>query len=460
MAWRFKASKYKNANPVTPKPENIIRDLNLGSYRSQGNFIAASASFMAFNWDIQGANLAVLPLDAKGRQNRQKMALLRASAETITDFKFSPFDDGLLATGSQDAEVKLWRIKDHENLPQSAELSLPRSPRRVETVDFHPAADHILASTSAEELQIWDIQMGSSLYKFEDHGDQVQSVSWHYDRGHLIATQCKDKTLRILDPRMRKVATACGSHHGLKDSRVVWVQNDRLLTTGFSQSRLREINIRDLRNLNEPEKNLTLDMSSGILVPLFDPDTNMCFLSGKGDRNIQFVEITNREPFVIEGLTFSGQGQTKGACLVPKRAMQVMQGEVNRVLQMCDSSIVPVTWQVPRKSYREYHADIYPETRGVEAAMGPQDWFEDKLDVLPDKIDLNPKMRSGEKADLVRIREQKLADSPSKKEPKVVKNGSGNGSNGHSNNGHTAQSDATETDQVCNCFTPRVQVGD
>ena len=28
-----------------------------------------------------------------------------------------------------------------------------------------------------------------------------------------------------------------------------------------------------------------------ILVPLFDPDTNMCFLCGKGDRNIQFVEV-------------------------------------------------------------------------------------------------------------------------------------------------------------------------
>ena len=41
-----------------------------------------------------------------------------------------------------------------------------------------------------------------------------------------------------------------------------------------------------------------------------------------------------------------------GCCLVPKRRMNVMQGEVNRVLQLCDSSIVPITWQVPRKSYR------------------------------------------------------------------------------------------------------------
>ena len=59
-------------------------------------------------------------------------------------------------------------------------------------------------------------------------------------------------------------------------------------------------------------------------------------------------QITNNEPFIVEGLKYSGE-QTKGACLVPKRAMDVMQGEVNRVLQLCDSSVIPITWQVPRK---------------------------------------------------------------------------------------------------------------
>lgn len=61
------------------------------------------------------------------------------------------------------------------------------------------------------------------------------------------------------------------------------------------------------------------------------------------------LQITNSDPFIVECLKYSGD-QTKGACLVPKRAMDVMQAEVNRVLQLCDSSIVPITWQVPRKA--------------------------------------------------------------------------------------------------------------
>ena len=32
-------------------------------------------------------------------------------------------------------------------------------------------------------------------------------------------------------------------------------------------------------------------MSSGILIPLYDPDTNMVILAGKGDRYMQFVEV-------------------------------------------------------------------------------------------------------------------------------------------------------------------------
>ena len=67
-------------------------------------------------------------------------------------------------------------------------------------------------------------------------------------------------------------------------AQVVWVGEHRLLTSGFSADRSRELVLRDVRKLNTPQHALSLDVSSGILVPLYDPDTNMVFLSGKGDR--------------------------------------------------------------------------------------------------------------------------------------------------------------------------------
>lgn len=229
------------------------------------------------------------------------------------------------------------------------ELVLPSQPRRVETVNFHPSADSILATTSFDSLVTWDLIQAKEVFYYDDHEDEVQSVAWQHN-GQLLATQSKDCLLRIFDPRANKCVMNCESHLGIKDSRVVWINGpeNRLFTTGFSADRNREITVRDMRNLATPQANMELDLSSGILVPLYDPDTNMCFLSGKGDRNIQFIELTDQKPFIVEGLRYSGE-QTKGACLVPKRAMNVMEGEVNRVLQLCGSSIVPITWQVPRK---------------------------------------------------------------------------------------------------------------
>ena len=65
---------------------------------------------MAFNWDKIGSNLAYLPLDTTGRQDQRNIRKIRGHSEIVNDFAFSPFDDGLLATGSSDQTIKLWRL--------------------------------------------------------------------------------------------------------------------------------------------------------------------------------------------------------------------------------------------------------------------------------------------------------------------------------------------------------------
>ena len=85
----------------------------------------------------------------------------------------------------------------------------------------------------------------------------------------------------------------------------------------------------------------------------------------------------------------------QGGCLVPKRAMDVMKGEVARLLQLADHSIVPITWKVPRKSYDKFHADIFPDTPGPVASMGPTEWMGGDNEP-PAKLSLDPAKRSGD----------------------------------------------------------------
>lgn len=288
MAWRFKASKYKNAAPIVPKPETYVRDVCVGSYQTYGNNITASAKFMAFNWDHAGSSLAVLPIDDSGRKNKL-MPLLYAHTDTVTDMDFSPFHDGLLATGSQDCLVKVWNIPE-DGLQESLnnpECTFSHKQKRVETVGFHPTAEFLLYSTSYTVLTLWDLLSEQEIYMNQDHTDVIQSVSWKRD-GTLLATSNKDKQVRIIDPRASDccIKTA-SSHQSIKDSRVVWLgENDKILTTGFDAQRFRQIIVRDLRKFAEPEKSLELDCSTGILIPLYDADTGMLFLAGKGKFSI------------------------------------------------------------------------------------------------------------------------------------------------------------------------------
>lgn len=401
MASRFKASKYKNAAPMEVKKEEHIKDLAIGSYNSCGNYIDASAKFMAFNWDTHGAALAILPLDAQGRQERSQVPRINAHSEMVTDFAFSPHDDGVIASGSQDGTVKVFRVPSDlfsgnpmETNMDTPLVSLPEQARRIETVSWHPTADLVLASSSGTSINVWDLATSASLYSWDGHEDWVQGTDWQRCGG-LLASQCKDKMLRVFDPRTGGGPTQeIASHDGMKDSKVVWVGEQRIMTSGFSGDRARQLLLRDLRNPKVVQNELNLDVSSGILIPLYDPDTNMVILAGKGDRYMQFVEVTESHPWFVPGLRYTGE-QTKGACILPKRAMDVMKGEVVRVLQLADSSIVPVPWIVPRKTYRDFHADIFPDTASAEPLMGPGGWASGGRG-CSSTVSLNPDNNSGD----------------------------------------------------------------
>src|SRR5690349_12623757 len=100
-----------------------------------------------------------------------------------------------------------------------------------------------------------------------------------------------------------------------------------------------------------------------MLIPMYDPDTKMLFIAGRGDSSITYMEFTESDPFLTDGFRYNGE-QTKGACLVSKRALRVMDTEVNRILQLTGNSVISIPYHVPRKSYVNFHNDLFPETKG------------------------------------------------------------------------------------------------
>lgn len=62
---------------------------------------------------------------------------------------------------------------------------------------------------------------------------------------------------------------------------MVYLDNERLLTTGFSNYSDRQIAIWNHSDLSEPLQRINVDSSSGILSPYYDYDTRMVYLAGK-----------------------------------------------------------------------------------------------------------------------------------------------------------------------------------
>ncbi|KAK0043020.1 coronin-7 [Biomphalaria pfeifferi] len=379
MAWRFKVSKYKNAAPKFPKKEELIQDIPVSDINAScGNHIKASCIYAAFNIDSGGGgNLGYLPLNASGRQGNT-LPVIYAHADFVTDLDFSPFDDYLLATGSQDCKVNIWLLPD-ESSPGSLSqpvLSLPLFDRKIENVLWNPQADGILAITSHTTVKLYDITgaSGQELFNISKSSDQIQSISWKGD-GSLLVISGKDKKIRVIDPRSNSVVQEGNGHQNVKDSRVLWLAGKELiLSTGFSQGRTREVKVWDSRQMSTSLSSLDIDSSTGTIMPLYDPDTNMTFLIGKGDTSLNFLELADKEPYLTPGGVDRTE-QIKGAALVPKRAMNLMEAEVNRLLVLCRNSIIPATYIVPRKSYREFHSDLYPATQSGEPSLTSEQWL-------------------------------------------------------------------------------------
>ncbi|CAH1777231.1 unnamed protein product [Owenia fusiformis] len=389
--WKFKVSKFKNAAPVTPKFENCITDLNVGSIGlSGGQHIKASTNFIAFNTESGGGGaLGIVAADAKGRQPRPTPTL-KAHADNVSDFDFSPFNGHVLATGSQDCTVKIWSVNG-DNLEDSKQSTLCQVDKRVDCVTWHPLAEDVLAVTHYNTVGVYDAQSMQLKYECGDHGDMVYGATWSGD-GQLLGTSCKDKQIRIIDPRSGQIVQTGKGHSGTKESKVKWLGNhNMLLSTGFNMSRQQEVKVWDSRNLSQSLESTDLDSSSGTLLPHFDPDTNMLFLTGKGDNIVRFMEITEKEPYITQGSCDTVE-QLMGACLVPKLSLDVMICEVNRLLLLTKQSIIPITYKVPRKSYTEFHEDLFPETAGEEPSMTADAWWEGS-NAQPIKVTLDPNER-------------------------------------------------------------------
>lgn len=415
---RFRTSKFKNTTPKIAKKDEWISNVRGGSMSCQGNHIKASSKLVVFSTEQAGGGMLGLSSVKPGPDGQWTVTHISCHSELVSDMDFSPFDENLLTTCSGDETVKLWRLCDPESAqPSEAEVTLHPGHGKLELVLFHPTASGLLAVGTTNSPLVWDTsRQDAPLAVLEQHSDQLQSLSWKQD-GSLLASSCKDKMLRVFDPRAQ--LTPVQSTKGLqnnKDSRILWTKDDLLLTTGFDMMRGREVRLWDSRKLSSSVSSVSLGTSNGTAVPLFDDDTGLLILAGMGDTVIDCFEVSTSEPLLTQVSHCLTDASTRGVCVVPKLELDIMSCEVVRVLQLTDSHIVPISYQVPRKnSGHEFHADLYPDTVGATAAMSADEWWQGSNKQV-EKVSLNPDKRPKTQATSQTAPRKEVASSKSKED--------------------------------------------
>ncbi|XP_005382890.1 PREDICTED: coronin-2A isoform X3 [Chinchilla lanigera] len=315
----------------------------------------------------------------------------------ILDIKWNPFNDFEIASCSEDATIKIWDIPKQlltRNLT-AYRKELVGHARRVGLVEWHPTAANILFSSGYDyKVMIWNLDTKDSVIMspvraITCHQDVILSMSFNTN-GSLLATACKDRKIRVIDPRLGMVLQEA-SNKGHRASKVLFLGNlKKLLSTGTSRWNNRQMALWDQDDLSVPLTEEDLDGSSGVLFPFYDPDTNMLYVVGKGDGNIRYYEVSTDKPHLTYLTEFRSYNPQKGIGVMPKRGLDVSSCEIFRFYKLITtkSLIEPVSMIVPRRS-ESYQEDIYPPTAGAQPSLTAHEWLSG-MDREPVLVSLRP----------------------------------------------------------------------
>ncbi|XP_030315371.1 coronin-7 isoform X2 [Calypte anna] len=314
-----------------------------------------------------GAQIAILELSKPGRLPDTAVPTVQ-NGVAVADLCWDPFDPRRLAVAGEDAKIRLWRIPEEglrETL-QEPEAILHGHTEKIYSIRFHPVASDLLVSSSYDmTVRIWELSAGREALCLWGHTDQIFSLAWSPD-GKKLATVSKDSRLRLYEPRRSSHPLKEGpGPEGGRGARLVWVcGGDYLLVSGFDSRSERRILLYRAEALPEgPLSVLGLDVAPSTLLPFYDEDTSVVFLTGKGDTRVFLYEVTPEPPYFLECNSFTSNEPHKGFIFLPKTLCEVREVEFARALRLGQSTLEPVAFSVPRVKKEYFQDDIFPPTR-------------------------------------------------------------------------------------------------
>ncbi|KAI8441860.1 hypothetical protein MSG28_005544 [Choristoneura fumiferana] len=320
MSFRVvRSSKFRHVYGQALKREQCYDNIRVSKSSWDSTFCAVNPKFLAIIVESAGGGaFIVLPHNKVGRIPADH-PLVGGHKGPVLDIAWCPHNDNVIASGSEDCVVKVWQIPDgglSRTLTEPV-VDLVFHQRRVGLVLWHPTAQNVLLTAGSDnQMAIWNVGTGEVLMTLDCHPDLIYSACWNWTGSKLLTT-CRDKKIRIIDPRKGEVEAEAIAHEGSKASRAIFLKHGLVFTTGFSRMSERQYSLRTPDALGEPIVTVEIDTSNGVMFPLYDPDTNLIYLCGKGDSVIRYFEVSVwRKPHKKRGGTGArGEGVSASSLL-------------------------------------------------------------------------------------------------------------------------------------------------
>lgn len=374
-------SKFRHVFGQAVKNDQCYDDIRVSRVTWDSTFCAVNPKFVAIIIEASGGGaFMVLPLSKTGRIDKSYPTVCGHTGPVL-DIDWCPHNDEVIASASEDCSVMVWQIPESGLVAPLTDpvVTLEGHSKRVGIITWHPTARNVLLSAGCDNVVIiWNVGTAEELYRMEDqHPDLIYNACWNRN-GSLFCTSCKDKSMRIIDPRRETVvAEKERAHDGARPMRAIFMSDGKIFTTGFSRMSERQLALWDPDNLDEPMGLQELDSSNGALLPFYDPDTSVVYVCGKGDSSIRYFEVTDESPYIHFLSTFGSKEPQRGMGFMPKRGLDVNKCEIARFYKLLERKCEPITMTVPRKSDL-FQDDLYPDTAGPEPAMEAEEWVAGK----------------------------------------------------------------------------------
>ncbi|XP_039418826.1 coronin-6 isoform X5 [Corvus cornix cornix] len=334
-------SKFRHVFGQPVKADQMYEDIRVSKVTCDSSFCAVNPKFVAIIVESGGGGaFIVLPLAKTGRVDKNH-PLVTGHTAPVLDIDWCPHNDNVIASASEDTTVMVWQIPDYVPVRNITEpvVTLEGHSKRVSIISWHPTARNVLLSAGCDNLVIlWNVGTGEMLLALDDmHTDLIYNVGWNRN-GSLLVTTCKDKKVRVIDPRKQQIIA---------------------------------------NNFEEPIALQEMDTSNGVLLPFYDADSSIVYLCGKGDSSIRYFEITDEAPYVHYLNTYSSKEPQRGMGFMPKRGLDVSKCEIARFFKLHERKCEPIVMTVPRKSDL-FQDDLYPDTPGPEPALEADEWLSGK----------------------------------------------------------------------------------